>query len=261
MIILKRMKVLYIGRPIFCRWILTAAHCVLGREWNELKVILGDYDVSKKERQEITINVCGKIVHHDYKSNGPTLNDIALLRLCKNVRLTAAIQPITLAYKDMDLRPLSKVTVAGWGRVKFQGNVARVLRKVTLQTIENSICKNIYRNVTDGEICAGYTDLGGKDACQGDSGGPLWYKDNGVDYQIGIVSYGNGCARPDSPGVYTNIAHYRNWIETHMTHKLNQTFLSALPIGLANEFGALNFPISPLLPSEYKDSMEQERNE
>ena len=255
------MKVLYIGRPIFCRWILTAAHCVLGREWNELKVILGDYDVSKKERQEITINVCGKIVHHDYKSNGPTLNDIALLRLCKNVRLTAAIQPITLAYKDMDLRPLSKVTVAGWGRVKFQGNVARVLRKVTLQTIENSICKNIYRNVTDGEICAGYTDLGGKDACQGDSGGPLWYRENGVDYQIGIVSYGNGCARPDSPGVYTNIAHYRDWIETHMTHKLNQTFLSALPTGLANEFGALSFPLAPLLPSEYKDSLDPERNE
>ena len=244
---------------------MTAAHCLkdgsLLKDVNEFKVILGDHDVSKKERQEISVNVCGTIVHHDYNLDGPTLNDIALIRLCKNVRLTVAIQPITLENRDMHLRPLSKVTVAGWGTVKYEGNVARVLRKVTIHTIENSICKNIYRNVTDGEICAGYTDFGGKDACQGDSGGPLWYRENGVDYQIGIVSYGNGCARPDSPGVYTNVPHYRDWIETHMTHKLNQTFLSALPTGLANEFGALNFPIAPLAHSEHKDSLHQERNE
>ena len=127
----------YIRLLHFYRWILTAAHCVLGRDWNELKVILGDYDVSKKERQEISVNVCGKIVHHDYKSKGPTLNDIALLRLCKNVRLGAAIQPITLAYKDMELRPLSKVTVAGWGTVGYDQNGVPV--RSTDKLIEASV--------------------------------------------------------------------------------------------------------------------------
>lgn len=56
-------------------------------------------------------------------------------------------------------------------------------------------------------ICAG-EPLGGKDSCQGDSGGP--YTVNGQ--VAGIVSYGLGCARPKVPGVYTNVAYFRNWI-------------------------------------------------
>ena len=56
-------------------------------------------------------------------------------------------------------------------------------------------------------ICAG---IGEKDSCQGDSGGPL------VDvnrYLVGIVSWGEGCARDGYPGVYTEVAHFVEWIK------------------------------------------------
>ncbi len=61
-------------------------------------------------------------------------------------------------------------------------------------------------------ICAGYMQ-GGKDSCQGDSGGPLILEDANGWFQIGIVSWGNECALANYPGVYTNLANYRNWIE------------------------------------------------
>lgn len=64
-------------------------------------------------------------------------------------------------------------------------------------------------SVSDRQICAGVPNVGGKDSCTGDSGGPLTV--DGV--LVGIVSYGEDCGKAEYPGVYSNIAEYRNWIE------------------------------------------------
>lgn len=72
----------------------------------------------------------------------------------------------------------------------------------------------IHLNVTDGMICAGYTE-GGKDACQGDSGGPLLCHDSNDReryYVAGIVSWGVKCANPKLPGVYANVLKFIPWI-------------------------------------------------
>uniref|UniRef100_A0A915L970 Peptidase S1 domain-containing protein n=1 Tax=Romanomermis culicivorax TaxID=13658 RepID=A0A915L970_ROMCU len=71
-------------------------------------------------------------------------------------------------------------------------------------------------------ICAGYRD-GKYDACQGDSGGPLITEmeeedDSSKKYftLVGAVSFGEGCAEPNQPGIYTRISNYLDWLDTKM---------------------------------------------
>jgi secreted trypsin-like serine protease len=56
------------------------------------------------------------------------------------------------------------------------------------------------------EICAGNMATGGVDTCQGDSGGPMFKRNAAGQWiQVGITSWGIGCARPNAPGVYTEV--------------------------------------------------------
>ncbi|CAG0891231.1 unnamed protein product [Cyprideis torosa] len=98
-----------------------------------------------------------------------------------------------------------RASVIGWGSVKYGGAEATHLRQALLPIWNNGDCDKAYfQKIEDTFMCAGYA-TGGKDACQGDSGGPLVYNDNGRAVQIGIVSFGNKCAEPGYPGVYTRL--------------------------------------------------------
>lgn len=86
------------------------------------------------------------------------------------------------------------------------------LRKVDVPIVSREECAVQYEDhvsdVTDNMICAGYKK-GGKDACVGDSGGP---QVDSTGVLVGLVSWGNMCALPGYPGVYTRVGNYIEWI-------------------------------------------------
>ena len=96
------------------------------------------------------------------------------------------------------------------------------LQYVRVPVVKNADCERYLDiieeldEITDAMICAGYPVEGGKDSCGGDSGGPLVCNNNGKAIIAGVVSWGNGCALPDYPGVYARTTHVLNWIKANM---------------------------------------------
>lgn len=112
----------------------------------------------------------------------------------------------------------TELKVTGWGVVNEQGRLPTNLQVVDVNLVLRATCiKNYGENtIQPSMICAGVHN-GGKDACRGDSGGPLVQMVKGVSrVQVGIVSWGIGCARPNYPGVYSNVAHLNSWIVSKM---------------------------------------------
>lgn len=85
-----------------------------------------------------------------------------------------------------------------------------------MPVLNNSVCANLFKNpIDETTLCAGILK-GGHDTCQGDSGGPLFngklIKGSLYFYQIGVVSYGYGCARVGYPSTYARITKKMDWI-------------------------------------------------
>lgn len=208
------------GSLISPTWVATAAHCVTSGEFvfppQALNVAVGRHDINSNEGQRIA--VAEVIVH-------PTWNpwtydaDLALLRLAQPAILTDTVQTIPPATAvDAALMAEGRLaTATGWGtRREGQQDYPDVLYKVTVPFVAQSACEFAYATtsatITGNMLCAGLLQ-GGKDACQGDSGGPLVVSDGIDSYKLaGIVSWGEGCARPGLPGVYTRVANFVDWI-------------------------------------------------
>jgi secreted trypsin-like serine protease len=93
--------------------------------------------------------------------------------------------------------------------------IHKVLQKANVDVIAHDLCNgnSMYNGIIKQEsmICAG-KDAGGKDACYGDSGSPLLSFEDGQYVQVGVVSFGSGCARPNRPGVYSRVSAAYEWI-------------------------------------------------
>lgn len=209
------------GALINNRYVITAGHCLKGINPKRIKLVIGDHDRRSLSSVQQTRYV-GQVHIHPGFEKRTFNNDIALIMMDREVQFSGYIRPVCLP--DMD-RSYNKqeTTIVGWGKKSENGHPADILQEVVVPIIPQKKCRHQtkYRahEITANMLCAGY-DAGVLDACQGDSGGPMiWESENKQKFtQIGIVSWGQGCARSGYPGVYTRIGRYMNWIIDKTRH-------------------------------------------
>ncbi|CAG9954531.1 unnamed protein product [Clonostachys rosea f. rosea IK726] len=207
----------YCGGTLMNEWtVLTAAHCLVGENAGSTQVRAGH---RVRNTGGVTVGVTSFWRHPKYNST-TTENDIALIELDEPIEKTKNITYATLAAPKNDPKAGLNVTVAGWGHTKEDGDLAVNLQKASFAVVARDECrKKLKSPVTNDMFCAG-TPAGGIDSCQGDSGGPLINAENGN--VIGVVSWGYGCARADSPGVYARVGYFREQINAEAWYPANK---------------------------------------
>lgn len=196
--------------------VLSAAHCDPEGLGN-YDVVIGRHDLTVNDGMRI--KVAKSTPHPNYNPN-TTNNDFLLIKLSTPVTNAKLVKVNENQSLPADGSP---VTVAGWGATSEGGNLSNVLLEVSVNTMSNVACQQTsanpaYSSVTDKMLCAARRDNVNYDSCQGDSGGPLIIKgaSAGEDVQVGVVSWGIGCAQTGNPGVYSRISSEYNWIKTNV---------------------------------------------
>ena len=179
--------------------------------------------------------------HPDYEEGFPEAgNDLGLIRIrgewtgpvARLAGLTGSADGLETAYPE--------IVVAGYGKLGETAQEAEgmnrsgrhvaapslVLQEGYVPLVSHARCEgqiadriaqwnlqDVYKGVgidDATQICAGE---GGVDSCQGDSGGPLMLRNYQTGHvQVGVVSWGFGCARRESPGIYMRVSAYADWI-------------------------------------------------
>jgi secreted trypsin-like serine protease len=215
--------------------VLTAAHCFKNLSKgtdgtfrigaNIAEIVIPGQDLKKVTAADVYA-IAGIALHENYTSTQKG-DDIALVRLKRSApgpvsRLAMA------AAADPDTAWTTPLMVAGFGIQEDEGSLSDYksdggeifasgsdrLLEVAVPLTDQQLCKQVYAGSVIGpqQICAGFIK-GGKDSCQGDSGGPLVTFDaKGCPYQVGLVSFGRGCALSNQFGVYTRVSAYAGWI-------------------------------------------------
>lgn len=191
------------------RWLLTAAHCVAGRESSSINIQYGVTEITSTGPNVASVEEI--IVHEGYNPSDNYINDIALLHLSAPLRLNDFINTVKLPKQGQVTRAGSDAVLVGWGLNASSGIVQTHLQKVDIKIFSDDDCQELHNNGTHfTNICAGVPG-GGKGQCNGDSGGPLLV--NGE--QVGIVSWSvKPCTIAPYPGVFTKVAEYVNWIKS-----------------------------------------------
>ena len=203
-------------------------------ERGPLRVAIGREHLGEGE-DTATYAVTETHIHPDYTA-GRFIEgaDIALLEI--EAGYTGPVMSLNV-FEDTVAEPVPGdwVMVAGYGNTSADDDYSGALNargrgvfapslalmQAELEVIDNETCRaELGGIVTDDAslpdwpegaiLCAGAP---GRDACSGDSGGPITLMSyDGWPVQVGLVSWGIGCAEENLPGVYTALGPYRDWI-------------------------------------------------
>jgi trypsin len=203
------------GSIISAKWVLTAAHCA--GYFSSVKA-----GVLNLKEEGVTFKIKRTIKHPKYNSSTMT-HDYALVELeeaidFKKTKLKAVKLANMKFEQDGNQDEGLDSTVYGFGNLASgRPNSAKGLNKVVVPIVSNETANmpEAYDGQVDETmIAAGYAS-GGKDSCQGDSGGPMVVFDHQNEpVQVGVVSWGEGCAARNKYGIYSKVSFVADWIKS-----------------------------------------------
>ncbi|CAH0730367.1 unnamed protein product, partial [Brenthis ino] len=205
------------------KFVLTAAHCT-STERKEVKYIRIGILFRNQTKTPTNMYTVKRIYRHPRYRSPYHYHDIALLEMNEVMQLDRYALPACL--HDGSRIDDSVVIATGWGTTEIRKHSYPLyLQKVTLEKYSDEYCGHRYRNsmrrLNRGydkrtQVCYG-DKHSSRDTCEGDSGGPTQIKHPQVKcmYLItSIISFGKWCGDSSSPGLYTRVAHYLDWIES-----------------------------------------------
>ncbi|XP_010601846.1 brain-specific serine protease 4 isoform X3 [Fukomys damarensis] len=183
-------------------------------------VLLGAWQLQNPGPRSQQVGIAWVLPHPGYSWKEAARADIALVRLKHTIQFSERVLPICLPDFSVQLPPNTSCWIAGWGSISDGVPLPypQTLQKLKVPIIDSEVCSRLYWRgagqdaITEDMLCAGYLE-GKRDACMGDSGGPLMCRVNGAWLLAGIISWGEGCAERNRPGVYTSLLVHRSWVQ------------------------------------------------
>lgn len=227
--------------------VLTAAHCLEEPAIHEIKVRLGEWNISNSNEMYVEQELDIREIHIPDNYNSDTgENDIAMLFLDSAAILAENVQPICLPplHREFEMQGcfgewilINKVSPirfhfigTAWGMHRKGNKTCReILRKVDLVTIPKTTCEmaikrtnnDVNFEISDSSVCTATYDCE-FDMCGTDLGSPLIcpIKDTIVDryYLVGIFSWRIKCSKY-TPSVFTSVVELRSWIDEILLEK------------------------------------------